>query len=459
MHASLRAQISKLTLAIANQKQLLDGMEMQLKGLQLELDSVIYPVLTLPPEITSEIFLHCLPAKRHCDAVNTTEAPLLLMHVCRAWRQIAVSTPALWRTLDIDATGLEACFSEVIQVWLKRAGRCPLSVKIKGPLSKIDKFSGFLNTFRRYAGGMRSLELDISDAQDISRMDTRPLNFPLLIDLSIRASVIMAPARTHRAVRLLVLSGAPPPFVSLPWQQLTKFTGEFYRVAECLEALRLMPNLVECRFAVYDSNSSDHVSHPKLESLTLFTSKAYLTNARSTRLLEFLTLPGLRALYIQDTRGFDEAVLDEFLTRSAPPLRTLIIRPHELRRATTIQDSSFQTISGLTHLEIWYPSEDFVYLFFERFGWDTSLLPQLQSLSLMCRGEYGEARESEVVDIAAAPIAERRSWKGGPLFQSFRMMSVSENIFYSYPDKALLPYRNLKAEGMDLYIGDTECVL
>ncbi|KAJ7129240.1 hypothetical protein C8R44DRAFT_533755, partial [Mycena epipterygia] len=74
----------------------LNVMENQLKHLQLQLDAITYPVLTIPLEITAEIFVHCLPTTRRSDVLNPEEAPLLLTHVCRAWREIAISTPSLW---------------------------------------------------------------------------------------------------------------------------------------------------------------------------------------------------------------------------------------------------------------------------------------------------------------------------------------------------------------------------
>ncbi|KAJ7228149.1 hypothetical protein GGX14DRAFT_331655, partial [Mycena pura] len=57
--------------------------------------SIVYPVLTLPPEITSEIFIRCLPAET-VDVVCTRNAPLLPMQICRTWRQIAISMRVLW---------------------------------------------------------------------------------------------------------------------------------------------------------------------------------------------------------------------------------------------------------------------------------------------------------------------------------------------------------------------------
>ncbi|KAJ7192344.1 hypothetical protein GGX14DRAFT_300193, partial [Mycena pura] len=64
-------------------------LEMQLKG-------AVYSILTLPVEITARIFVECLPAGNHCKGLSSRHAPLLLMRVCRRWRDIAVSSCELW---------------------------------------------------------------------------------------------------------------------------------------------------------------------------------------------------------------------------------------------------------------------------------------------------------------------------------------------------------------------------
>ncbi|KAJ7660146.1 hypothetical protein DFH06DRAFT_914375, partial [Mycena polygramma] len=55
----------------------------------------VYPVLTLSPEITSQIFVACLPDhSRVRPSANTP--PLVLPQICRQWREIALSLPELW---------------------------------------------------------------------------------------------------------------------------------------------------------------------------------------------------------------------------------------------------------------------------------------------------------------------------------------------------------------------------
>ncbi|KAJ6504124.1 hypothetical protein C8R47DRAFT_177927 [Mycena vitilis] len=60
---------------------------------------------TLPNEITSEIFLHFLPVYPRCPPLTGNLSPTCLTHICRRWREIALTTPALWRAMPfcIDA--------------------------------------------------------------------------------------------------------------------------------------------------------------------------------------------------------------------------------------------------------------------------------------------------------------------------------------------------------------------
>ncbi|KAF8175470.1 hypothetical protein K438DRAFT_1608588, partial [Mycena galopus ATCC 62051] len=63
------------------------------RNFEEELDSIVYPVLSLPPEITSHIFIQSLPEDTR---PSPRSAPLLLVQICRSWRVIAIATPDLW---------------------------------------------------------------------------------------------------------------------------------------------------------------------------------------------------------------------------------------------------------------------------------------------------------------------------------------------------------------------------
>jgi len=98
--------------------------------------ALVAPIRRLPPEILSEIFIHCMsPNSFDCklyDSRNLDKAPLLLGQVCSRWRSISLSTPRLWTsfTLTIRPKYLK---SDVIlaKTWLRRAGACPLSIRLE----------------------------------------------------------------------------------------------------------------------------------------------------------------------------------------------------------------------------------------------------------------------------------------------------------------------------------------
>ncbi|KAF7352329.1 F-box domain-containing protein [Mycena venus] len=469
-NAALRAQVSELTSAICRQRQLLQEMQTRLHNLQTQLDSIVYPILSLPPEITMEIFSRCFQPER--DSVNANEASLLLTHVCRAWRLLALSTPALWSTFCLSAVADIPHLSEIAQTWLQRTRNCPLSLKIDGPLPnvRIPQFGEFIEAFRLLSHRLRALELHLG-VFNLERIDTaaHPVQFPHLQTLSIRLLFNQDPLN-HRGpikmfdgatlLREVLLEEVPPSVVELPWQKITKFTGEQYSPKRCLEALRLMPQLIECAFAVL-GDVPDNLGiffHPRIQHLTLFESHSDLgTQAASMRILEFLRLPALQALRLHNVDGFDAEALNLFLLRSSPPLRKLSIRPLlnlTSSRAAPELSPAFASL-GLIDLEIWHTSRNFVPLFFDSLRRDATFLPRLQRLAFLgCGARYDGASMGEVVRIGGAAIAARNTLDCERL-QSFRVLLADREAVHSFPAEVLLLFKNLKASGMDLYIGST----
>ncbi|KAJ7855416.1 hypothetical protein B0H13DRAFT_1641933, partial [Mycena leptocephala] len=96
--ADLRVNLAAIKAAILrhkNELSILEKREREVEEPQERLAHVEYPVLTLPPEITSRIFLECLPG--HGRVIPSPDAaPLLLSQICRHWRDVALSTCGLW---------------------------------------------------------------------------------------------------------------------------------------------------------------------------------------------------------------------------------------------------------------------------------------------------------------------------------------------------------------------------
>ncbi|KAJ7046940.1 hypothetical protein C8F04DRAFT_938210, partial [Mycena alexandri] len=78
---------------------LLNLLERGKKAAQRQLNALRDPIARLPLEISSEIFLQCVPSYPQPDVCA---APMLLLNICDAWTNIALSTPAIWAALVFD---------------------------------------------------------------------------------------------------------------------------------------------------------------------------------------------------------------------------------------------------------------------------------------------------------------------------------------------------------------------
>ncbi|KAJ7435768.1 hypothetical protein B0H11DRAFT_2256812 [Mycena galericulata] len=113
--------------------------ELDLQLSKNRFDECTYPVLTLANEIISEIFLHRVSLSKGPDLFPYgPESPLFLGHICRKWREIALSTPSLWTTIDLDPGDIATHESQLrllamiytIAIWLTRSRDCSLSITL-----------------------------------------------------------------------------------------------------------------------------------------------------------------------------------------------------------------------------------------------------------------------------------------------------------------------------------------
>ncbi|KAJ7111723.1 hypothetical protein C8R44DRAFT_583083, partial [Mycena epipterygia] len=86
---------SMIEATILRHKTALAVLKTQQRELETELSLVIYPVLSLPTEIASHIFVACLPSDGFVRP-SPSKPPLTLAQVCSLWRDIALSTCDLW---------------------------------------------------------------------------------------------------------------------------------------------------------------------------------------------------------------------------------------------------------------------------------------------------------------------------------------------------------------------------
>ncbi|KAJ7896415.1 hypothetical protein B0H14DRAFT_2679306 [Mycena olivaceomarginata] len=279
---------------------------------QRQLNAVTDPVARLPLELSSKIFIHSLPLLPVPAAIN---APLLLLNICSAWRNIALSTPALWDAIHISAWTEGS--KELVPSWLECAGDRPLSIAFNGIGTEID-YDVLSVIWER---GEQLKNLDIFDYQD-----------------GIQLWKGAGPGPLPKLETLHIVGGAGDAW-GLPSLHIS-------------ELLCLAPNLIECLFEYlplsFSVPASQRIILPNLRRL-LFGGDGALPGS-ANEVLDSLSLPGLKVL-VADVRC---DILLPFLKRSSPPLQELVFverlfAPYDFLWL----DECLQLVPDLRQLKIW----------------------------------------------------------------------------------------------------------
>ncbi|KAJ7457805.1 hypothetical protein FB451DRAFT_1274251 [Mycena latifolia] len=152
----------------------------------------------LPYDLVEQIFLACLPTDYYPD-MRSTDAPLLLCHICSSWRIIALSLPRLWASLHItDPDGTPGKWLAV-NTWLQRSSTVPLALSLSSILDDgDDHMCGFadhrvnhrvvddavLDSLRQVAHRWQHLQICPTTTSDFIK-SLAWVNAPLLVDVAV----------------------------------------------------------------------------------------------------------------------------------------------------------------------------------------------------------------------------------------------------------------------------------
>ncbi|KAJ7935126.1 hypothetical protein B0H13DRAFT_2472932 [Mycena leptocephala] len=245
-----RIRIADLEAQILDLERSLSALRNEKVLVQERLDAYKYPVLTLPNEIVSEIFIHFLPVYPLCPPLAGILSPTSLTQICRKWRDIALATPALWRALE------SRC--------------CPLSIHTNEYEEWIH-VPEILSTLVPHCARWEHLRLRL-----LSHFPDGPLPLLRHLDLTLeKYSDLTFP--NMPLLRTAVLHNVANSKIGLPWSQLTSLTLRAIYPDECLSILQQTLNLVHCdvhwEADVFRSDSNGarpKITFPYLESLTLW---------------------------------------------------------------------------------------------------------------------------------------------------------------------------------------------
>ena len=126
--AEIEVQISRLDDEKSRLQKAMDYLLNERQEFQRSLDEhrcLVAPIRRIPPELLSEIFLHCLDGDSDLDI---TAAPLVLTFVCSRWRTVAICTLQLWSSVSLGYSG--PIVTEMLQTWLSRSRLAALTFTI-----------------------------------------------------------------------------------------------------------------------------------------------------------------------------------------------------------------------------------------------------------------------------------------------------------------------------------------
>ncbi|KAJ7638285.1 hypothetical protein FB45DRAFT_1023091 [Roridomyces roridus] len=436
--ASIRARLFQLDSLIAQ-------LAAERNTLQAKCDKIVYPVLSLPAEVTSEIFSHCVEP---LSDPSPSTAPLLLTRICRQWREIALASPPLWRSLTL----LQGTPQEWVEMCLSQAKNLPLEYRLSCDWgdSEVDALlEPILLRYRQW----QDMEMEIP-LSFFPRFNLGDNAVPLLRRIvfahspvdeqEVPSGIVVlrnAPLLQEVGIRTWKLS------FQLPWHQLTTFTTAAiaFTPAECLAILAGCSMLRHLKFDCPDTGNEHE--HAALSPLTLPHLESFGGVISHLCLLDYLTLPSLLRLSVEGAVNPDSVTkLVDLAHRSRFPLRELTL---------SVQDI---TLDGFRALVLVLPES--VNHLAITFYWPATMLfapiltvleaadvlPCLSRLILrvMHQPSFDGGGYQAVVDLLRA-----RMRPSGPRL-SVQVLLLNCDTLPAVPIKVITQLRSLASEGMEI---------
>ncbi|KAJ7171013.1 hypothetical protein C8R46DRAFT_1190514 [Mycena filopes] len=322
-----RTRLATLDAQILDLERSLASIRAEKALVQERLDAYKYPVLTLPNEITSEIFLQFPPVYPACPPLYGTLSPTNLTLICRKWRAVALAIPALWRAIQFDESVNP---TQQIDNWLSMARSCPIAVQANVSEGRLEEAMAVIAPHRLRWEYLK-FHCFILSRQPLLELES-PM--PLLRHLDLASSTYDP---TYGSSDPIVLGAAPllhsvilneitvEKFV-LPWLQLTSLTLNSVWPGESMQILRQTPHLLHCNLALFIGAEivGPDLTLLRLESLVL------VEEAPEGDRIEFLNsfiFPALRTLQIAEeflgTKPCDS--LSSFIAKSGCKIQELTI--------------------------------------------------------------------------------------------------------------------------------------
>nr|GAT58135.1 predicted protein [Mycena chlorophos] len=331
-----RARLPSLDAEIGKLEHSLSILHDERKAIQGRLDAFVYPVLTLPNEITSEIFMQYIPPYPARPPILGDGSPTKLGQICRHWRTIAHGMPALWRAIqpfEFNGRGdhIRAHHRlEVMRTWLQRSCALPLSIKVHNYDDRQHTVAGAtLSEILLHSSRWEHVDFNLLKMYGLTTGNHRlEGDMPKLRQLGLNACYL---GIDHQEFSRLV---------SLPWAQLTRIYLNDFLPDVISGILTSAPALVAARISFRVQSNSGPQDNLRLDSIIRldrletfvvespgfrWVASEYVTAIR--QLLHEIRAPGLRRLHIHESMVADPSRAESLVAL----LKSLDCRLEQLR--------------------------------------------------------------------------------------------------------------------------------
>lgn len=332
-------QLSDLQSETAYVQTLLHSLVQSQYHLKRELNARSAPILQLPPELLSEIFIIYASGSVWSEWIRRHRSPLILGKVCNSWRELAWSIPKLWSSIWLELWRNKD--PALVDQWLVRSGKLPLSICASLHSSTSLAVVAVLDVVARHAERWFRVIFNIPlSCYDVFECVKGRLHSLEYISLQVEETeeerdtleMFGIAAQLH-TVRLKGYF----PFL-LPTAQLKTLCIDNDYVDECLDILRLSP-LVNCEFKVVRHSLGGmppNVFAAELESLkiSILDDPAVLA-----MIFDTLTVPAAREFICQglDVIDFPHASFISLMSRSSCSLQILCLDSFDISDSDLIE--------------------------------------------------------------------------------------------------------------------------
>lgn len=393
---------------------------------------VIPPIQTIPPEILCQILYPvCCQKWKTRSSLHAADPRWGLSSVSRSWREVLLSSPALWSVININLKkdymlGLPpASARRAFDLFMKRSGQHSLDIIISLGGTRVfphyseDNARYIISCLCREAARWRRVKFCSSYADEITEM-TQMLptacEFPLLQDITIEAGgfddaslefTFPAPRLRRGKFNSAFVRG-------LPWEQLTELTLSCLvttptSVEKYLDVLAVAQHL-RSLFIFEQTFESGYIPlHPRIVILP----SVHTLCIDGTLFMHHLSLPTLQYLHLtDDSQVTISSTVNLFLSRSGCTLTSLHLQRVRGQDIPLIL-SSKSCMNTLTCLiikgsgsQMFMPSEGAVDIFtvLSQLGADARYLPCLKDVSF----DFG-AREEDLEHLTFWDVLEERA--------------------------------------------------